>query len=294
MKSSDNKPDSKELLQASLVPGNRVDIVFSQDEFQENMDVRSSLMHEVTKNNILILAQTSPPALPKHVGQEMEVTFLVRVRKGLVRHFTRTGYRTKLLKIVPNYLVGQKREAVLAFAAPTEVREANLRMNYRITPPSGVKMHILPEGISGLVDQDLDEFASQAKEDLLQADFAADELFQTWMDRISQIVTKADSARQVTTAAVHDISFGGAKLAHTKDRTYPPKTKLNMTLVWGSHRLELKARVVRIGELEGVRSEVSRFTSVSFEGNDSDTRTRLNRLIGEMNRQQLAKLSGLD
>ena len=139
----------KELLKAALRPGREVNIAMSTDLVSDLIDVRSSMLHDITPKGLLILAQTSPPVMQRVVGQTIEITFLI-TDPDKPGHHLRVGYKTKLLKIVDDYeMQGGFRDNILVAIQPTRLTPTTLRLHYRVEPASEVplQMRVPGEGV---------------------------------------------------------------------------------------------------------------------------------------------------
>lgn len=284
----------KEILEASLRPGNRVDVVLEKDEIRENLVVASSRLHDVKPDGTLILAQTSPPLRPSNVGRLIEITFLTKVRKKTKNRWIRTGYFTPLLEVKTNHPVGNGRETVLVVQAPKEVEEVNLRMHFRMVPPSGVYMLIIPKDLRQIVDQDLVRFLETARADLLADEVSPQEMLKNWNGLIKEIVIKAARTKRSPRAYVLDISYGGGRLSHPEGWDYPEGTLVQLTIDQEDLKLDLNAEVVRTGPISVARSRYNHFTGFRFVKNKPEDLQLLHKWIREIIRRELARKSGLE
>ncbi len=136
----------KELLKAALRPGREVNIAMSTDLVSDLIDVRSSMLHDITPKGLLILAQTSPPVMQRVVGQGIELTFLI-TDPDKPGHHLRVGYKTKLLKIIEDYdMQGGFRDNILVVMQPTRLTPTTLRLHYRVEPASEVPLQLRVSG----------------------------------------------------------------------------------------------------------------------------------------------------
>ena len=186
----------EELLAASLRAGNRVDIVIERDEFRENLVVGRSRLHDVTPEGHLILAQTTPPLHSSQKGRLLEITFLAKAGTGERGKWVRTGYTTPLREVRFNRSAGGGSESVLVVEAPRELYEVNLRMHFRMAPPAGVYMLIVPKDLRQIVDRDLVRFVETARADLLADEATPDDLLRQWFEMIKEILVKASRTKR--------------------------------------------------------------------------------------------------
>lgn len=295
LKKEGNAPTQEEMLALSLRPGTRVDIVVKRDDRREELDVRRSILYDTTRDGFLILGQTAPPVATSMVGYKLEISFLVRLQKYGQTRWIRTGFVAVLDSIEDKYALGDgKRDAVLLVPTPRELEEWNLRMHYRLTPPAGAAIYIIPKDLRQIVDRDLQEFMQKARNDLLNYSDNPKQMLKEWVDIIKEIVVKAARTKHTRQASLLDISFGGAKLAHPEGWKYPLGSQLELTMVWDEINLDLPAEVVRLGKLNVFRTNYNRFTSVRFVNLPWETQSRLNKLIAKWTRDELARFSGLD
>jgi hypothetical protein len=287
-------PDPKSLLAASLKIGTRVELVLNRDEAQEAVDVRSSRLYGLTDDGFLVLAQTDPPLFPSDAGVDVEVTFLVRFRKGSRDYWIRSGYYDRIARIVKDFDLGTLRDDVILVPRPRKVWETNLRMHYRLVNPTGVSARIVSGDMRHLVETEFEVFVRSARQDLLSNQKHPKQMFNDWVGHIREIITHAAMTQKSLEVALLDISFGGAKLGHPNEWRFPLAASLTLSLMWEDQTLDLNAEVIRQGAIEVRRSRNTRFTSVRFVNNDREVKQRLNHLIGEINRRELARMSGLE
>lgn len=141
-KPKDKQDTQKELLKAALRPGREVNIAMSTDLVSDLIDVRASMLHDITPKGLLLLAQTSPPIMQRVVGQTVELTFLI-TNPDKPGHHLRVGYKTKLLKIIEGFdMQGGFRDNVLVAMQPTRLSPTTLRLHYRVEPHSEVPLQL--------------------------------------------------------------------------------------------------------------------------------------------------------
>lgn len=142
------EPTQKELLEAALRPGREVSLALTADLVSDKIDVRASMVHDVVKNGLLILAQPDPPLPKRAQGQAIEVTFLVpHPDRGA--EFLRLGYKTNILKLIDGWKVDREfTDNVIVVAKPQRLERTTLRLYYRVEPASEVplELHLGHEG----------------------------------------------------------------------------------------------------------------------------------------------------
>ncbi|MEW6261963.1 MAG: PilZ domain-containing protein [Thermodesulfobacteriota bacterium] len=284
-----------DLLSASLRPGNRVDLVLSRDEAQEKVEVRESRLLEVAADGRLILAQTDPPVSREYVGQVFEVTFLHRLRRAQKEQWLRVGYNTALLDAAADFELGPgERAAVLIVASPTALKPTNLRMYFRMVPPSNLQMKMLPHGLREVLEGDLRMFLERAGQDLEEKGLDLEEMLAAWLERIDVIREKIANLKKPYPIVVLDISQGGAKLAHPADLSLPLGGLLDVDLAWEDYSLNLTARVVRGGSLDLPGSAKLSFTGIQFIDLPLQIKQQLGRMLLDMARREKAKRAALE
>jgi hypothetical protein len=120
-------------------PGLSVRIVTELDIAKERISVKSSIVHDV-KGESLILAQPDPPILKSMLGKDIFVTYLVK--KG--DEVARNGFPARIDEFIDYGLFsGRKAKAIVA-TVTGETRPYNIRMFYRVTPTgrSGLSMKV--------------------------------------------------------------------------------------------------------------------------------------------------------
>jgi len=58
-------------------PGLNVNIIFTLDIEKETADVRGAIIYDINGIDI-ILSQTNPPIMERHIGKDISVTYLIR------------------------------------------------------------------------------------------------------------------------------------------------------------------------------------------------------------------------
>ncbi len=128
-------PPQDVLRAACLRPGRPVELILATDLDRDLIDVRSSVLHDLTPQGHLILAQTQPPTTRSYVGRPLEVTFLARYHDIPGGRWLRVGYQTPLKAIKEDYRLGPDlKETVLIVAGPKKLTGFTLRLDYRLEP----------------------------------------------------------------------------------------------------------------------------------------------------------------
>lgn len=136
------EPSQQELLAEALRPGREVSLAMSTDMVNEFIDVRASMLHDITEDGLLILAQPSQP-LDKHsLGRVVDVTFLVPHPDRGAEHL-RLGYKTRVQKLVDGWQVGPGfSDNVVLVPKPKKLERTTLRLHYRVEPTSEVPLQL--------------------------------------------------------------------------------------------------------------------------------------------------------
>lgn len=287
-------PSQKDLFLRSLYPGNHVDIVLSNDDSPDVVEIRSSIIYDITRERKLLLAQTSPPLLPSQTGTPLEVTFLCRLQdsRGQYKQL-RTTYNTQLLQVIPNYVIAQgKVESALVVPLPARLEIASLRMYFRVEPRMEERMHAYwaTGSFNTVIDGAVDKFAKQLRRELWIREkhprHLTRELSDSLQTLIEEVYNKTEGVKQ---AYVKDISEGGAKLIHDRQIKMRPGDLQRLTLLWGDELWEATVKIIRSGELEPEPHPSRIFTSVQFVEMDRRERQHLAKLVQEMMRKNLAE-----
>ncbi|MDR1396542.1 MAG: hypothetical protein LBJ14_02250 [Desulfarculales bacterium] len=285
-------PSQKELFLRSLYPGNHVDLVLNRDESVDVVEVRGSVIHDITRERQLILAQTLPPILPSQAGLPLEVTFLCQVQDSDGRSkLLRTTYNTELAAVIPNYRISPTQsESALVVPLPSRLEIASLRLYYRVEPQVTFNMRAYwsIETLGNEIDELITAFGRTLRKEIWlrekHARRLAQELILPLQNLIETAYGKTDSMQQ---AYVKDISEGGAKLVHDRNIKLDPYEIQKLTLMWQEDLWEVLAKVVRSGELEPPHPSRI-FTAVRFVNMNAPIQVRMSRLMQEMMRKELA------
>lgn len=142
-------PDQKEMAMRSIRLRQLVDIVMELDWSTDQMDVRSSIIHEIDEKGRLLLGQTSPPILHSQIGKTVELTFLNYYPGKRGGRWMRVGYSTPIREIIDDYELGDDfRETVVAFDPPKKLNPSSARIAQRVepTPDMDLSLRLWPDG----------------------------------------------------------------------------------------------------------------------------------------------------
>jgi hypothetical protein len=124
---------------AAIRPGLSVRIVTDMDVAKEQVSVKTSVVHDV-KGESIVLAQPEPPILKSMLHKDVLVTYLVKEGEEMKRN----GFSARVEDFVDyNLASGRTTKAVLVTVAG-EVKPCNIRMFYRVSPTgsSGLAMKV--------------------------------------------------------------------------------------------------------------------------------------------------------
>jgi hypothetical protein len=119
----------KLILMEELRPGSAVHMVF---ELTDSDRVMKTTVYDIVGKKI-ILAQTSPPLLRAHLGEQVRISFIVK-KKGIKD--MRLAFSAVVEDFIPKYEISscQTVPAVVLYQI-TDLEETKRRMFYRIAPP---------------------------------------------------------------------------------------------------------------------------------------------------------------
>ncbi len=125
-----------------IKPGMNINIIVSIDHMRELVDVKNSMIHDVEGKRIIV-AQTDPPISRTNIEKEMFVTFLEKGQKGPSRY----GFYARIIDFIKDYeLKSSKKVQAIIMKQTGEIEQYNLRMFYRLEPPSDCGIEISMEG----------------------------------------------------------------------------------------------------------------------------------------------------
>lgn len=287
-------PSQKDLFIRSLYPGNHVDLVLTREDASDVVEIRHSVIHDITRDRKLILAQTSPPILLSQTGQPLEVTFLCRLEDSSgVSKQLRTTYNTHLAQVIPNYRISADQyETALVVPLPARLEIASLRMHFRVEPKmdDNMRAYWSAGSFNSVIDAAIESFTQQLRREFWIREKhprrLVRELNDSLQELVDQVYGKTEGIKQ---AYVKDISEGGAKLIHDRQIKFNPGDMQKLTLLYANDLWEVNVRVVRSGELDPEPHPSRIFTSVQFIDLDRHDRLRLAKLMQEMLRQNLVE-----
>ena len=119
-------------IKSTIKPGLNVNIIFTQDLDKEIVDVRASVIYDVTGKDI-VLSQTNPPCMQRHIGKYISVTYLIREKESTARH----GFEGIVENVVKEYsLASSNTVSAILVKRHSGVTIYDLRMSYRVRPKS--------------------------------------------------------------------------------------------------------------------------------------------------------------
>lgn len=117
---------------STIKPGLNVNIIFTQDLDKEIVDVRASVIYDVTGKDIT-LSQTSPPCMQRHIGKYVSVTYLIKEKENTARH----GFEGIVEKVIKEYsLASSNVVSAILVKKHSGIKIYDLRMSYRVRPKS--------------------------------------------------------------------------------------------------------------------------------------------------------------
>jgi hypothetical protein len=133
----------------NIRPGLNINIIVNIDHMRETVDVGNSIIHEMAGDR-MIVAQTDPPISRTHLGKELFVTFLDR-SDGQPRRF---GFPAIVVEFIKEFeLSSSLKVQALVLKKAGAFEEYNLRMFYRLEPPTdcGIRISVDGKGVN-LID----------------------------------------------------------------------------------------------------------------------------------------------
>jgi hypothetical protein len=285
-------PSQKELFLRSLYPGNHVDLVINHDDSSDVVEVRGSIIYDITRDRQLILAQTSPPILPSQAGTPLEVTFLCQSQDGKGNSkMLRTTYHTELISVIPQYQLSRTQtESALLVPLPARLEISSLRLYYRVEPQEkfNLRAYWSTKNLGDQIDELIAAFGRMLRREIWLREKHPRRLAQDLNLNLQELLEDAyNKTNRMQQAYIKDISEGGARLIYDRELKLPQDELQKLTLLCGDELWEVTAQVVRSGELEPAHpSRV--FSAVKFVNLDPRTRIYLSKLMQEMMRHELA------
>ncbi|OPY03120.1 MAG: PilZ domain protein [Syntrophorhabdus sp. PtaB.Bin047] len=133
----------------NIRPGLNINIIVNINHMRETVDVGNSIIHEMAGDR-MIVAQTDPPISRTHLGKELFVTFLDR-SDGQPRRF---GFPAIVVEFIKEFeLSSLLKVQALVLKKAGAFEEYNLRMFYRLEPPTdcGIRISVDGKGVN-LID----------------------------------------------------------------------------------------------------------------------------------------------
>lgn len=137
-----------------IKPGTTINIIIDIDHRKEIVETKNSIVHDVMGNKIVI-AQTDPPISRTRTNKEVYVTYLEKEGGKPSRY----GVPAKIIEFIKDFeLSTQEKTQAVALVLEGLREPYNLRMFYRLEPPSncgidifvnGTKVSILDVSIGG-------------------------------------------------------------------------------------------------------------------------------------------------
>jgi hypothetical protein len=137
-------PPQEKLFNTCIRPMRQAEMVILRKGWEDNPEVRPTLIHDIDQDHILYLAQTSPPVLRSDIGREAEISFLARYMDVPGGRWLRVGYKTQIIDVILGHQLNENTtENVVTIKAPSELAPVTLRLAYRITPPEDLDMRLV-------------------------------------------------------------------------------------------------------------------------------------------------------
>jgi c-di-GMP-binding flagellar brake protein YcgR len=123
-------------------PGLAVSIIINIDYRKEVVESKNSIVHDVIGDKIII-AQTDPPISRTNIDKEIYVTYLDKEGEKPARY----GFPAKIIEFVKEYeLAARQKTQVIILLRKGLQEQYNLRMFYRLEPPSNCGIDIFVNG----------------------------------------------------------------------------------------------------------------------------------------------------
>jgi hypothetical protein len=125
-----------------IKPGMTVNIIINIDYRKEVVETKNSIVHDVIGNKIII-AQTDPPISRTNTNKEVFATYLEKEEGKTARY----GFPAKIIEFIKEYELAAQQKAQALVLLREGLREPyNLRMFYRLEPPSNCDIDIFVNG----------------------------------------------------------------------------------------------------------------------------------------------------
>jgi hypothetical protein len=125
-----------------IKPGMTVNIIINIDYRKEVVETKNSIVHDVIGNKIII-AQTDPPISRTNTNKDVFATYLEKEGGKTARY----GFPAKIIEFIKEYELAAQQKAQAVVLLREGLREPyNLRMFYRLEPPSNCGIDIFVNG----------------------------------------------------------------------------------------------------------------------------------------------------
>jgi len=125
-----------------IKPGLSVSIIINIDYRKEVVETKNSIVHDVLGEKIVI-AQTDPPISRTYIDKEVYVTYLYKEGGKPTRY----GFPARIIEFVKEYeLTAQQKTQAVVLHRKGLREQYNLRMFYRLEPPSNCGIDIFVNG----------------------------------------------------------------------------------------------------------------------------------------------------
>lgn len=126
-----------------IKPGMTISIIINIDYRKEIVETRNSIVHDVIGNKIVI-AQTDPPISRTKTNKEVYITYLEKEGGKPVRY----GFSAKIIDFIKDFELSSLEKTQAVVLLREGLREPyNIRMFYRLEPPSNCGIDIFVNGI---------------------------------------------------------------------------------------------------------------------------------------------------
>jgi hypothetical protein len=132
-----------------IKPGMSINMIINIDNRKEIVETKNSIVHDMVGNKIII-AQTDPPISRTKTNREVYATYLEKEGGRAVRY----GFPAKIVEFIKDFELSSLEKTQAVVLLREGLREPyNLRMFYRLEPPSNCGIDIFVNGIKvGILD----------------------------------------------------------------------------------------------------------------------------------------------
>jgi hypothetical protein len=121
-----------------IKPGLSLSLVVKADLIRETYDIRTSIIHDINGKK-LIIAQPEPALSAIRLNKTITISFLNVEQEKSVRY----GFQSRIVEFVKEYQLSSSQTAAAIIVEQLTIPEPyNLRMFYRIQPPSNYGLQI--------------------------------------------------------------------------------------------------------------------------------------------------------